>query len=843
MAATIKIKRSTGNTVPTTVAGELAYSAALSAGEDAGLGKLYIGNPSSNTAIAIGGSFYTNLLSGTAGTASASKAVILDASNSITGLGSVGANTVTVNYVTAGNVEITTLTAGNVRISTNTVTTTGANQDLVLNPNGTGKIKLYDLYTLPDTNGTNGYVLTTDGTGNTSWQASSSSLSLAGNSGTGTVSLLNQVFTVTGSNGISTTASSNNLTLALDANLQKLAAFSGTGLVSRAADGTLAGVEIAVSGNNLSITSANGVSGNPTLSLTGNVGSLANLTDLGLVALTAAGTVTARSVVTASDTRITVASGNGVSGNISLDLATVTQNTDPTFATFQKVNVDSYGRVNGTTPVVQSDITALVDSVYVNVAGDTMTGNLIMSANATVTGLPNPVASGDAANKNYVDNAVAGLTWKQPVIALASTSVAANSSTTSIDGVSLTTNDRVLLTAQANPGDNGIYVVGAGDWNRSPDANTPAELNGAAVFVLQGTSYANTGWTQTAELSVIGDPQTWVQFAGGGAVVGGTGINVVGNQVNFKVGRGLEVNSTTTNIDVSLATGNAIQFNGSNNVTLTLNGAANTSGLFQDSSGLTIAAGGVTNAMLTNSSIAIGGTSGGPGSVSLGQTLTVNGDGGAITTTVSGNTIAVNVATATDVVKGVASFSNTNFAVASGVVTIKDGGVNLASNTVTGTLAVANGGTGANTLTANQLLIGNGTSPVTQSAFLAFSANTLTVGTATLATSGANVSLTATGTDGNINLVPNGAGKVNIGASGSGTIASSSGQTLTVTGDAGLTLGATSNDITMTLANANTAKVTISGPSSNTYAEAMGLNDLVNRDFVENYAVIDGGTY
>ncbi len=49
------------------------------------------------------------------------------------------------------------------------------------------------------------------------------------------------------------------------------------------------------------------------------------------------------------------------------------------------------------------DATAKVDK-----AGDTMTGNLTMSGGATVTGLPSPSATSDAASKDYVDTQVAG---------------------------------------------------------------------------------------------------------------------------------------------------------------------------------------------------------------------------------------------------------------------------------------------------------------------------------------------------------------------------------------------------------------------------------------------------
>jgi hypothetical protein len=465
--------------------------------------------------------------------------------------------------------------------------------------------------------------------------------------------------------------------------------------------------------------------------------------------------------------------------------------------------------------------------------------SLTFSGTGTVTGLPAPVNASDAVNKNYVDSIAAGLSWKQAVQAATTGSITLSGEQT-IDGFALTAGDRVLVKNQSAGEDNGIYVVASGAWARAADADTFTELNGAAVFVMNGSTNGDTGWVQTAALTSLSTPQVWNQFTGGGALVGGTGISISGATINFNVGNGLEVGANNV-IQVNTDATNAVQIVGTE-VELVL---ASGSGLAQSANGLTINAASVTNAMLQNPSLTLDADTG-TGTVALGGTLNIIGTSAqGVSTSTANSDVTITVADATTTTKGVASFSANNFSVASGVVTIKDGGVDLASNTVTGTLPVSKGGTGVATFTAGRLLIGDGTNPITTDAELTFDGanNIITVGTATLQGGTTDVTLTATATNGDINLIPNGTGTVNIGSSGAGTIASSSGQTLTVTGDAGLTLGATSNDITMTLANANTAKVTISGPSSNTYAQAMGLNDLVNRDFVENYAVIDGGTY
>lgn len=72
------------------------------------------------------------------------------------------------------------------------------------------------------------------------------------------------------------------------------------------------------------------------------------------------------------------------------------------------------------------------------------------------------------------------------------------SGTPTIDDVTTTPGDRILIKDQTTAANNGIYVVAAGAWSRATDADTSAEvLGGMQVWVNQGTVNADSMWTLT----------------------------------------------------------------------------------------------------------------------------------------------------------------------------------------------------------------------------------------------------------------------------------------------------------------------------------------------------------
>ena len=169
-----------------------------------------------------------------------------------------------------------------------------------------------------------------------------------------------------------------------------------------------------------------------------------------------------------------------------------------------------------------------------------------------ITGLADPTADADAANKGYVDGVAQGLDVKDSVVATTTangTLSTAFANGQSIDGVTLQTGDRILIKNQTTASQNGIYNVNAsGAPSRTTDMGTGSNAAGAFVFVEQGTVNAENGFTCTSDTgsAVVGTNNlTFAQFSGAGQIIAGNGIAKDGNRldVDLKSGGGLAIES------------------------------------------------------------------------------------------------------------------------------------------------------------------------------------------------------------------------------------------------------------------------------------------------------------
>jgi hypothetical protein len=191
------------------------------------------------------------------------------------------------------------------------------------------------------------------------------------------------------------------------------------------------------------------------------------------------------------------------------------------------------------------------------------------------------------ASKTYVDGLVQGLSVKDSV--RAATAVAGTLATSfengdTVGGVTIATNDRILIKNQATATENGIYIVNAsGAPTRAADADPVAsELEkGSYVLVTEGT-YAATGWIVT---DYSAGATTWTQFSAANEYSAGNGIAIASNvisadldgsasglslgsgglSVNLAATGGLEKDGGTGAIGINLGTG--LTVNGSNELT------------------------------------------------------------------------------------------------------------------------------------------------------------------------------------------------------------------------------------------------------------------------------------
>src|SRR6056300_108241 len=235
------------------------------------------------------------------------------------------------------------------------------------------------------------------------------------------------------------------------------------------------------------------------------------------------------------------------------------------------------------------------------------------------------------------------------------------------------------------------------------------------------------------------------------SIAGGTGIDTsaTGNEVT------LAIDSTvTTNSGTQTLTNKTIN-SASNTITITESDISDLGSYITASSTDTLTNktinasqlvnSSVTNAKLANSSVSFTDESSTAGSVSLGGTLEfLAGEG--INTTASGATLTITGEDASTSNKGIASFSSDNFAVSSGAVTIKDGGIvndelagSIANAKLSNSTITVAGDSGSNAVDLGDTLTIEGT---TNEIETSVSGDTITVGLPDDVTVGNNLTVT-----------------------------------------------------------------------------------------------------
>jgi len=614
MASIIRIKRSSTAGNPTTLgAGELAYSA-LTNNDSNGGDRLYIGIGTETAGdaanhIVIGGKYFTDLLDHTRGTLTASSAIITDSSS-----------------------KINNLKVDNLDLDGNTISSTDTNGNILLTPNGTGKTVVTNLH-IGDTStsiaefiydtvggavtGTANQISVTNSDGgntstialiNTAVTAGSygsataipvftvdaqgrltaastasitTSLGIAGDTGTDTIALATDTITFAGGTGLTSTVNSgtNTVTFDIDSTVATLlgtqtltnktltlptiggtgAAFSGstsgtTTVVATAAAGTTT-LTLPAATDTLVGKATTDTLTNKTISGASNT--LSNIANASLT--NSSVTINGTSVSLGGTATVTAAAGTLTGSTLASGVTASSLTSVGTIATGVWEATD-IGVAHGGTGTSTGSITG-TGALTFTAGGSNTNVNLVPNGTGIVDvggkrvgNAANPTQSSDLTTKAYVDSMSNGLDVKASVRA-ATTANITLSNTQTVDGVALSVGDRVLVKNQSTGSQNGIYVVASGSWTRATDFDNSPDVEvspGTFFFVEEGTTQADNGYVVSNDTAItIGTTAiTFSQFSGAGQITAGAGLTKSGNTLDV-VGTADRITVNTDSVDIA----------------------------------------------------------------------------------------------------------------------------------------------------------------------------------------------------------------------------------------------------------------------------------------------------
>ena len=333
-----------------------------------------------------------------------------------------------------------------------------------------------------------------------------------------------------------------------------------------------------------------------------------------------------------------------------------------------------------------------------------------------------PTSGTDIVNKAYADSIASGINFHQAVRLATAAALPANTynngssgvgatltananGALSVDSVAAVVGNRILVKNEAAQANNGVYTV-----TQVGDGSTPYILTRATDFdsagtgvnqidagdfflVTAGSTQANTSWVQQTPLPItVGTTAiVFTQFGASTTYSAGTGLTLAGTVFSI------------TNTGVSAST-----YGSASSVPVL---AINAQGQVTSASSTSIA---IAASQITSGTVSV--AQGGTGATTLTANGVLLGNGtSAISATAVGSTgqVLVGNTGAAPSWTSLSSIGVTSFSGGTTGLTPSSG--TTGAITLAGTLGVANGGTGATSLTSGYLVKGNGTSAASAS--------------------------------------------------------------------------------------------------------------------------------